>query len=81
MIDENEIDAFKARQRQQRYVHSDKGAAARQRYLEEVQQGYALLRAQGVPSREAKKPARARKALRDLLAAEFARQAQEGGDS
>jgi hypothetical protein len=48
MTDE-EIERFKARERRERYVASDKGCAVRRRYLREVRRGYELLAAQGVP--------------------------------
>lgn len=74
-----ETAATRHREAQRAYVRTDKGQARLQRVNEERQQGYQLLRAQGVSRDEAKR--RARQALRELLKAELERQAQEGGDS
>lgn len=79
MTEEIDVRRIKDRERHGAYFASDAGKAARQRYNEERQQGYQMLVAQGVPRAEAKR--NGRRALKALLAAELARQAQEGGDS
>ncbi len=58
--------ARKHRESQRAYVRTDKGQARLQRVNEERQQGYAILRAQGVPRDECTTSA-CRRALREYL--------------